>query len=57
MDPKRIVAEGYDAISERYLAWSDLRPSRTRLRYLGLALELIPAGSDVSNSGAAPESR
>jgi SAM-dependent methyltransferase len=51
MDPKRIVAEGYDAISERYLAWSDLRPSATRLRYLGLALELTPAGSDVLELG------
>ena len=51
MDPKRIVAEGYDAISERYLAWSDLRPSPTRRRYLALALELIPAGSDVLELG------
>jgi SAM-dependent methyltransferase len=51
MDPKRIVAEGYDAISERYLAWSALRPSATRLRYLGLALELIPAGSAVLELG------
>ena len=51
MDPKRIVAEGYDAISERYLAWSDLRPSPTRLRYLALALDLIPAGSDVLDLG------
>jgi SAM-dependent methyltransferase len=51
MDPKRIVAEGYDAISDRYLAWSDLRPSPTRLRYLALALELIPAGSDVLELG------
>ncbi len=51
MDPKRIVAKGYDAISERYLAWSALRPSETRLRYLGLALELIPAASDVLELG------
>lgn len=51
MDPKRIVAEGYDAISERYLAWSALRPSETRLRYLGVALDLIPAGSDVLELG------
>ena len=51
MDPKRIVAEGYDAISERYLAWSGLRPSATRLRYLVLALELIPAGSNVLELG------
>ena len=51
MDPKRIVADGYDAMAERYLAWSGLRPSATRLRYLALALELIPAGSDVLELG------
>jgi SAM-dependent methyltransferase len=51
MDPKRIVADGYDAIADRYLAWSDLRPSPARLRYLTLALELIPAGSAVLDLG------
>jgi SAM-dependent methyltransferase len=51
MDPKRIVADGYDAIAERYLAWSDLRPSPTRLHYLALALERIPPGSDVLELG------
>jgi SAM-dependent methyltransferase len=51
MDPKRVVADGYDAMAERYLAWSDLRPSPTRLRYLALALELIPPGSDVLDLG------
>jgi SAM-dependent methyltransferase len=51
MDPKRIVAEGYDRMAERYVAWSDLRPSPTRLRYLALALELIPPGSDVLDLG------
>jgi SAM-dependent methyltransferase len=51
MDPKRIVAKGYDTMAERYLAWSDLRPSPTRLRYLALALELIPPGSDVLDLG------
>jgi SAM-dependent methyltransferase len=51
MDPKRIVAEGYDEMAQRYLDWSDLRPSPTRLRYLALALELIPAGSDVLELG------
>jgi cyclopropane fatty-acyl-phospholipid synthase-like methyltransferase len=51
MDPKRIVAEGYDAIAERYLAWSDLRPSPTRLHYLGVALELITPGSRVLELG------
>ena len=51
MDPKRIVADGYDLIAERYLAWSDLRPSPTRLHYLGVALELIPPGSHVLELG------
>jgi len=51
IDPKRIVAEGYDRMAERYLAWSDLKPSPTRLRYLALALELIPPGSDVLDLG------
>jgi SAM-dependent methyltransferase len=51
MDAKRIVAKGYDAMAERYLAWSDLRPSPTRLRYLALAQELIPPGSDVLELG------
>jgi SAM-dependent methyltransferase len=50
-DPKRIVAEGYDTMAERYLAWSDLRPSPTRLRYLTFALELIPPGSAVLDLG------
>jgi SAM-dependent methyltransferase len=50
-DPKRIVADGYDAMAERYLAWSDLRPSAARLRYLALALNLIPGGSDVLELG------
>jgi SAM-dependent methyltransferase len=51
MDPKQVVAAGYDQIAERYLAWSGLRPSPTRLRYLARAVELIPAGSRVLELG------
>jgi SAM-dependent methyltransferase len=51
MDPKRIVAEGYDAMAERYLAWSDLRPSAIRLRYLAVAQDLLPRGSEVLELG------
>jgi SAM-dependent methyltransferase len=51
VDPKEIVAAGYDRIAERYLAWSGLRPSPTRLRYLARAIELIPAGSRVLELG------
>ncbi len=50
-DPKRIVATGYDAMAERYLAWSGLRPSAARLRYLALADQLIPPGADVLELG------
>jgi SAM-dependent methyltransferase len=38
-------------MAERYLAWSGLRPSASRLRYLALADELIPAGADVLELG------
>jgi SAM-dependent methyltransferase len=50
-DPRRIVADGYDAIAERYFAWSDARPSATRLAWLARALERIPAGADVLDLG------
>jgi SAM-dependent methyltransferase len=51
IDPRRIVADGYDAIAERYYAWSDARPSPTRRRWLARALELIPPGADVLELG------
>lgn len=50
-DPVEIVASGYDRIADRYLAWSALRPSAARLRALGLADALIPAGADVLELG------
>ncbi|HEX5823195.1 MAG TPA: class I SAM-dependent methyltransferase [Candidatus Limnocylindrales bacterium] len=50
-DPTRIVAAGYDTMAERYLAWSALRPSPARLRYLALADELIPQTADVLELG------
>jgi SAM-dependent methyltransferase len=51
VDPKLVVAAGYDRIAERYLAWSGLRPSPARLRALDLADELIPHGADVLELG------
>ena len=50
-DPKRIVADGYDRIAERYLAWSAARPSSVRRAWLERALERIPADSDVLDLG------
>jgi SAM-dependent methyltransferase len=51
LDPRRVVADGYDRIADRYLAWSALRPSTARLRALDLADELIPDGADVLELG------
>jgi SAM-dependent methyltransferase len=49
LEPIRIVADGYDAIADRYLAWSSTAP--VRLRYLERLLELLPAKSDVLELG------
>jgi SAM-dependent methyltransferase len=49
--PKQIVAAGYDRVAERYLEWSGLRPSPVRLEYLGRAVALVPAGSEVLELG------
>jgi SAM-dependent methyltransferase len=50
-DPKRVVADGYDRIAERYFAWSDARPSPVRLAWLDRADRRIPAGTDVLDLG------
>jgi SAM-dependent methyltransferase len=51
VDPKRIVADGYDRIADRYLEWSALRPSAARRWALDLADALIPRGADVLELG------
>jgi SAM-dependent methyltransferase len=51
VDARRIVADGYDAIAERYFEWSAARPSATRQRWLARALQLIRPGSDVLDLG------
>jgi SAM-dependent methyltransferase len=50
-DAKRVVAAGYDVVARRYLEWSGLRPSETRLRALRAALDRIPPGGDVLELG------
>ncbi|HET7029938.1 MAG TPA: class I SAM-dependent methyltransferase [Candidatus Limnocylindrales bacterium] len=49
--PQEIVAAGYDAVAERYLAWSPGRPSGARRRVLELADSTIPRGVDVLELG------
>ena len=51
IDAKRIVADGYDRIAERYFAWSDERPSAVRLAWLDRALAAIPPDTDVLDLG------
>ena len=48
---RRIVAERYDRIAERYLAWSGERPSGTRRKWLDRALDAIPLDTDVLDLG------
>jgi SAM-dependent methyltransferase len=50
-DPKKIVADGYDEIAQRYLAWSALRPSPERMRSLGQLLDLLPSGAEMLELG------
>lgn len=50
-DPRRVVADGYDAVAERYLAWSPGRPSGNRAAWLQRAIDEIPPGSDVLDLG------
>jgi SAM-dependent methyltransferase len=51
IDPKRVVADGYDAIAEHYFEWSDASPSPTRLAWLDRALQRVPLGAAVLDLG------
>jgi len=50
-DPKRIVAEGYDEIAQRYLAWSALAPSPERMQHLARLRDLLPSEAEVLELG------
>ena len=50
-DPKRIVEEGYDAISERYTALSADSDWGPRRHYLERLIERVPAGGRVLELG------
>jgi SAM-dependent methyltransferase len=51
MDPKRIVADGYDQIAERYADWSAQSFDDPRHRYTDLVLDRLPAGAAVLELG------
>ncbi len=50
-DPKRIVQQGYDAIAQRYLAWSGEQPSPPRRRALETLRAAVPPDSWVLDLG------
>lgn len=53
MDDDRIelVRAGYDAMADRYLAWSAEIADEPRDRFLGELLDRLPAGSDIVDLG------
>jgi SAM-dependent methyltransferase len=51
VDPKRIVAEGYDRIAEQYCEWARQVRSAERAKYTSVLLEKLPAGAEVLELG------
>ena len=54
MDPKRIVADGYDRIGPAYRPWADAMAGGVRRWFLSETLARIPPGSDVLELGCGP---
>jgi 2-polyprenyl-3-methyl-5-hydroxy-6-metoxy-1,4-benzoquinol methylase len=51
LDPKRIVADGYDEIAERHSAWASHTRTEERARYTALLMTAQPAGAAVLDLG------
>jgi ubiquinone/menaquinone biosynthesis C-methylase UbiE len=49
-DPKRVVADGYDEIAERYAAWGD-PTAGLKAKYVARALALAPEGAAALDLG------
>ena len=54
VDPKRIVAEGYDRMGAEFAAWNASRPKESRRWFLREVLARLPAGSTVLEVGCGP---
>jgi phosphoglycerate dehydrogenase-like enzyme/SAM-dependent methyltransferase len=54
MDPKTVVAEGYDRIGPGYAAWVAEGEPEARSWFLGEVLTRLPKGSDVLELGCGP---
>jgi SAM-dependent methyltransferase len=51
LDPKRIVAEGYDQMAERHALWAIHTRTEERARYADLLLSALPFGAAVLELG------
>ena len=54
MNPKQIVADGYDEIAERYIEWSGNVRVAERERYLSVMLDAMPRGARLLDLGCGP---
>jgi SAM-dependent methyltransferase len=50
-DPKRLVADGYDRIADRYEAWAEELAGSPRRRFLAELLSRLPQRADVLELG------
>jgi SAM-dependent methyltransferase len=51
IDPKQIVADGYDRIAERYCAWASQVRQEERAKYMAVLLDTLPVGAAVLELG------
>ena len=54
MDPKRVIAEGYDRLGPAFSAWNSARPPDVRSWFLGQVLARLPEGSNILELGCGP---
>ena len=54
MDPKRVVADGYDRMGPEFPAWNARRPPEVRRWFLGEVLARLDEGSAVLELGCGP---
>ena len=51
VDPKQIVADGYDRIAEQYCAWARQVRQEERAKYTAVLLKKLPVGATVLELG------
>ena len=51
VDPKQIVADGYDRIAEQYCAWASQVGQEQRAKYTAVLLDKLPVGAAVLDLG------